>query len=161
MSGKSRELYEEAFNQLAQKVDKHSHRALRVKTIKADFELALRDALTTVFPTASVSGCQIHFMAAVNRQWRAKRPKTLSKREVGRFVCVFPRSILWKLQEEKALEFVARLKATSFLPESKIRGCVQRLCDELGTTLVEKLDNFIKYFNSTWLNRMLASWITQ
>ena len=88
MRGKSHKLYEEALGQLAEEIDRHCRRAAKVRTIKVDYESALRKALTDVFPTASVSGCQVHFMAAVNRQWLAKRPSTLTKRQVNRFACV-------------------------------------------------------------------------
>ena len=70
--------------------------------------------------------------------------------------CVFALT-LQKPQEKKALEFVSQLKACSFLPEAKIEACVQVLCDKLGAALAEKLHHFIRYFEATWMKRMLRS----
>lgn len=84
MRGKYRELYEEAFFQLVEEFDECHRRDSKIKTIKVDYEMALRKALSTVFPTACISGCYVHFMAAVNRQWQAKHPKELTQGQVIR-----------------------------------------------------------------------------
>ena len=102
-----------------------------------DFEQAPRNALTDIFPSATIIGCWFHFTKAV-----FEKVKKLGL------------SRLYKTNQLFRI-WIRKLMALPFLPEEHIRHTYQSLDIPLADLLdseKELVHRFKSYFNKFWIN---------
>lgn len=136
LTHKDEEMYTEAFSVLA------SLGNFRPDTIMTDFELGLRNSLSTAFPHAHIDGCFFHLCQAILR-WVTKNglKKTYEQGvrdpETGRY------------QPGPVRVWVRRLQHLAFLPVDDVPTAFHLLLDEIPSNL--GLDDFLSYFMITWI----------
>ena len=111
--------------------------ALKLKKIKLDFEVSIRNAFEVVF---KLTGCYFHFSQAF---WR--------RVQKGGLVVAY-------CQDKEFREFVRSIVAVAFLPPNQIEAAVDDLRAiefDMNSPFIEKTskfkDDFLDYLESTWM----------
>ena len=135
LSSKKSDAYYKLFNKLRDAIAANGE-ILNPKLIVTDFESGLIDAIKKQFPNALHLGCLFHYTQAV---WRHVQAYGL----VRSF-----------RKEAEIGKFIKLMMALEFVPEDEVIDQAERCLNDLTQEGRQKLDEFILYFWSTWLNSM-------
>lgn len=136
LTHKDADIYKETFEYLA------TLRDFKPDVIMSDFERALRNSLSSAFPTASMDGCHFHFCQAVLRWVREHGLKRAYERGTKD-------PVTGKYEMSQVRIWVRRFHMLAFVPEDEVVpsfiSLLEHIPEELG------LDDFLDYFESTWI----------
>ena len=143
MTNKSQKMYRNALEW----VFKLSSRRIKPRTVTCDFELALINAVQSVFPYTKINGCLFHWKQAIRRKLLSLK-LTNEKEIVERCMHVNSMDILTVIPvneiEKKGIPFVKdNLKEAIFNNDD-----------------AKKMDTYWKYFSKFWMSstNMIKSW---
>ena len=136
LTSKDTDIYLEGFTFLKSLYD------FAPQTIMVDFEMALRNSLSQVFPSAVVDGCYFHFCQAVLRWVRENGLKKSYDDGINN-----PLTNSWTPGPVRV--WIRRLMQLAFLPVDDVVPSFIELLDLIPADL--GLDDFLNYFMTTWV----------
>lgn len=134
MSKKSRKSYEHLFNYINSEI-----LPLNGATFITDYEMGLRNALKTVFPTSKLFGCWFHYCQSVRRQITTKYKDLAAHLRSNR---------------KASLEY-HKLLSLPLLPASHISGSFDMIKNQIEQFDHHfKFNSFLVYFENQWLKKV-------
>ncbi|XP_014777721.1 uncharacterized protein LOC106874491 [Octopus bimaculoides] len=110
-------------------------RNLSVKSITVDFEKAAINSIKKLFPRVSVFGCFFHFGQCLWSKIHATGLQT------------------WYTEGENAF-IIKQLQALAFVPPNDVTTLFEQLLHSLSAQTDEILEEFLTYFECTWVGIM-------
>lgn len=136
MSKRTQPVYEDVFGYLMENIFPLD----RVKSFTSDYELAMRNALSKMFPAAELIACYFHYTQAIKRSV-SKLPEMLDAIKA----------------DEKAKSIYYRIQCLPLLPPDNIEMAFQDLCNEaklLERSVKKALGPFFTYVRRQWIKKV-------
>ena len=134
LTNKDTEIYTECFDALV------ALRNFSPETIMLDFELALKNALTLAFPSATLDNCFFHISQVV-----LEAVKRLGYKQEYERITV---STTGQQSYSSLCIWVRRLMMLAFVPVEEVRDSYYFILDQLPEDL--HIDDLLAYFQTTW-----------
>ena len=138
LANKNAQSYAEVFRTLANDIQRLTGQPWVVREMVTDFEAAIMNAATQIFPGIRIKGCYFHFTKAVYRR--------IKKLGLAR-----------AYERDQALQrFVQKVMAMGFLPLNILRANWRNLQQAPNTVALlqqyQRLNRFVRYFSRNWMN---------
>ncbi|XP_070504252.1 uncharacterized protein [Chironomus tepperi] len=138
MSHRTEAIYTEVFRFIKNVIFPVNKCFYSPQTVSLDFEMAMRNAVRNIWPQINVSGCNFHFCQALRR-----KASTID--------------YLFEAIERspKHKEILMMFMRSSLLPLEMVYDGIDAIKNviENDSELLESYQEFINYFNYTWINR--------
>ena len=137
LTQKDTSIYLEAFDALTSNCP-----ALLPQVVMADFEQALRSALSTSFPGAEIDGCHFHFCQAILRNVNQLGYKT-------EYEAITTDPATGAKIHSPVHTWVRRLMMLALVPTSDVPDVFNQLVENIPDTV--QIDPLLGYFERTWI----------